>query len=400
MAFLDAGHKIQGKTSQADLLYWPGEQVKARHFANIQKISDKTTEHRTRGSNVSKTRTHPRIILIGLFALLLLAAESSVAEESMTLAASNFLAALTAAERDQASFAFDTDERESWHFIPNEMFPRSGISLKDLNAQQRDLAHMLLSTGLSQAGYLTATAIIQLERVLNELEAGGRFARDHDDYLISIFDTPQTDGTWAWRFEGHHLSLHFTVVAGELTVSTPSFFGSNPAEVRTGAQTPEQEGQRVLAAREDTGRALVRSLDSSQRDKAITDDTAPRDIITGNQYPIDPFEPIGINFEEMNSSQQSLLRDLITAYTSSMSGEIAALRWGKIREDGLESINFSWAGSIEFGQPHYYRVQGASFLIEYDNTQNNANHIHSTWRDFEGDFGRDVLREHYDSVSH
>ena len=349
---------------------------------------------------MTKINLRPALILIALIMLGLIAAKPAVAEENMSLAATNFLAALSVEDKGRASFAFDTDERVSWHFIPNEMFQRNGVSLKDLSAQQRELAHSLLSTGLSQAGYLTATAIIQLERVLNALEAGGRFARDHEDYLISIFGTPETEGTWGWRFEGHHLSLHFTVVAGEVTVSTPSFFGSNPAEVRTGAQTDEQRGQRVLATREDTGRALVSSLSATQRASAITDDAVPRDIVTGNRYPVDPLEPIGIKFAEMNASQQSLLRDLITAYTSSMSEEIASRRWNKISQDGFESVSFAWSGSIEIGMPHYYRVQGASFLIEYDNIQNGANHIHSVWRDYAGDFGRDALREHYDAVPH
>lgn len=250
---------------------------------------------------VLKIMTRRTPVLIGLFMLGMLAAKSALAEEDMSLAATNFLAALSTADEDRASFSFDADERMNWHFIPNEMFPRSGVSLKDITTEQRELAHALLSTGLSQPGYLTATAIIQLERVLNEIEEGGPFERNHEDYLISIFGTPEAEGTWGWRFEGHHLSLHFTVVAGEVTVSTPSFFGSNPAEVRTGAQTDEQQGRRVLAAREDTGRALVSSLDASQRAKAITDTTAPRDIVTGNQYPVDPLEPIGIKFEERKS---------------------------------------------------------------------------------------------------
>ena len=208
------------------------------------------------------------------------------------------------------------------------------------------------------------------------------------------------DGTWGWRFEGHHLSLHFTVVAGQVTVSTPSFFGSNPAEVREGAQTPQQQGQRVLAPREDKARALVTSLSESQRVRAITSDTVPRDIVTGNQYPIDPLDPIGIKAADMSTAQQSLLQELITAYTASMSADIAVRRWEKIQQDGFDNINFAWSGSVELGMPHYYRVQGLSFLIEYDNVQNGANHIHSVWRDFAGDFGRDVLREHYDSVPH
>ena len=337
----------------------------------------------------------------GLGALLLSCFSLTLAaEELMAPAASNFLASLSAGQREQALFAMDSDERLRWHFIPNEMFARSGISLKDLDSSQRERAHALLGSGLSQQGYLTATAIIELEKVLKALESGGRFARDHEDYRITLFGEPASDGTWAWRFEGHHLSLHFSVVAGEVTVSTPSFFGSNPAEVREGAQTQDQQGQRVLAAREDVARALARSLTEAQRASAVLAAEAPRDIVTGASYSIDPLEPAGLGATELTPDQQSQLRELINVYTSAMAASIAAQRWEKIDRDGLESVTFAWAGSLEPGEPHYYRVQGPSFLIEYDNVQNDANHVHSVWRDFEGDFGEDVLRAHYANEPH
>lgn len=324
----------------------------------------------------------------------------AVAEEAMTNAASKLLDAMSSQQMSVAAFSFEAEERNKWHFIPNEIFQRSGISLKQLSNSQRQLAHELLSAGLSESGYLTAMAIIELERVLKALEPDGRFARDHEDYFVSVFGTPEKQGSWGWRFEGHHLSLHFTVVAGEVTVSSPSFFGSNPAEVRSGAQSEAQQGQRVLAQREDGARALLLSLNVSQLAAAVISDAAPRDIITGNQYPIDALEPVGVKVADMTRAQVALLEEVIAGYTSAMSDDIAAARWQEIRRDGLENVVFAWSGTAERGAPHYYRVQGPSFLIEYDNVQNEANHVHSVWRDFDDDFGHDALRAHYDAVAH
>jgi len=312
--------------------------------------------------------------------------------DDMAQAGSRFLSGLTQTQHTDATFAFTDEERLRWHFIPPEMHPRGGVTLKALNESQRELARELLMTGLSQRGYMTYTDIITLERVLNAL-GQGPLARDPEEYYIAIFGIPESGETWSWRFEGHHISLHFTVVAGNITVSTPTFFGANPAEVREG---PHQ-GLRALGSEEDAGRALMTSLNAAQREQALISDTAPRDIITGNDYPIDPLSPVGISAEDLSAAQIQLLRELILTYTSQMSDDIAQLRWQKITADGIKTVTFAWAGVLEPGQPHYYRVQGPSFLIEYDNTQNNANHIHAVWRDFEGDFGRDLLREHYET---
>lgn len=322
------------------------------------------------------------------------------AERPMTNAAIEFLSALSRDHRSQAMFALDDAERNRWHFIPNEIFERQGVLLKNLDQEQQQLAHALLRAGFSASGYTTVTDIIELEKVLNTLEPNGRFVRDPENYRVSVFGEPTQEGSWAWRFEGHHLSLHFTVANGSVTVSTPTFLGSNPAEVRQGAQTQKQEGQRVLAAREDTARALVIALNDAQRTKAITDVEAPRDIVTGNEFPIDPMALIGISADELDAQQQAMLLQLIRVYTAAMSEDIASARWSKIDSDGISNIHFAWAGSVEIGMPHYYRVQGPSFLIEYDNVQNEANHVHSVWRDFKDDFGRDSLREHYEAVDH
>lgn len=322
------------------------------------------------------------------------------AEDAMSAAATTLLNALPTELRARAVFGLEAEERLRWHFVPDEMFPRQGVALEDLDPEQQRHVHDLLRAGLSHSGYLTATDIMALERVLDVLESGGRFSRDPDNYRVSVFGEPRAEGTWAWRFEGHHLSLHFQVVEGAVTVSAPTFFGSNPAQVTAGAQTDAQLGQRVLAAREDSGRALAASLTGEQRAVAMLEGAAPGDIVTGTDYPIDSLQPAGLRAAALDPKQQELLRELITVYTEAMAADIAAARWAKIERDGFGQVTFAWAGPLAPGEPHYYRVQGPSFLIEHDNVQNGANHIHSVWRDFDGDFGEDLLRAHYENEPH
>jgi hypothetical protein len=276
------------------------------------------------------------------------------------------------------------------------MHERHGVMLEEMSEAQREAAHALLRAGLSQRGYMTTTQIIALEDVLLAIEGGQRMARDRDEYYVALFGTPSGHGTWSWRFEGHHLSLHWTVVDGTVTVSSPTFMGANPAEVRDGPS----RGLRALGDREDAARALLETLSASQRQAAFITDVAPRDIVTANQLDVDPLSPAGVSASALSADQRELLMRLIEVYTSVMADDIAGARLAGLRRVGIERVSFAWAGSAERGQPHYYRVQGPSFLIEYDNTQNDANHIHSVWRDFEGDFGRDLLREHRQQHPH
>ena len=329
--------------------------------------------------------------------------------EVMAEAATNFLKSLTPEQRRQAVFSFDGDERTHWNFIPTELFPRRGLTIKQMNKSQQKLAHSLLKAGLSQRGYMTATQIMDLEKILATIEAAQRavaplqalgnqqvFSRDPERYFFSIFGTPSTRNTWGWRVEGHHVSLHFTVVNGTLVAGAPTFFGSNPAEVRAGPK----KGTRVLGAAEDEARALVESLDALQREKAIINTTAPNDIVTLAKVKIDPLSPVGISASALTTGQRAQLRKLIEVYTGYMADDIAADRLRRIENAGWDKIAFAWAGGMERGQKHYYRVQGATFLIEYDNTQNDGNHVHAVWRDFNGDFGEDLLREHIHSTPH
>lgn len=335
----------------------------------------------------------PRLLLALLLAVALVAGAAVSAQRTsaaMTAAATQFLASLTPEQRQQATFPFEADERLRWNFIPDENFPRSGLPLKAMTEPQRKLAHALLRAGLSERGYATYTAIIQLEPILRALE-NGRLARDPEAYRFTVFGTPSETGTWGYRIEGHHISLHFSVVGGRAVASTPSFAGSNPAEVRVDGP---QKGQRVLGQLEDTARALVAALDAKQRTVAVISDTAPNDILTTNQLDISPLAPAGLQASEMTPAQRDLLMRVVEAYAGLMAPEIAADRLAKVKAGGLENVAFAWAGPVERGARHYYRVQGPTFLIEFDNTQNNGNHVHSVWRDFRGDFGRDLLREH------
>jgi hypothetical protein len=344
------------------------------------------------------------LVLVALLAAFAEAAKQRAAA-SMTDAAGRFLAALDAAQREKAAFAFDDAERLDWHFIPR---PRRGIPLKELGPEQRALAAALLKTGLSQTGYAKATTIMELEAVLGALEAKARaerptpgaaapIVRDPDLYYFTVFGTPSPEKPWGWRVEGHHVSLNFTVVKGDAVATTPSFLGVNPARVPEGGP---RAGLRVLAQEEDQARALVLALDAEQRALAVFGQSAPRDIITMNKNRIEPLTPAGLSAGRMTAAQQNRLRALLALYADAMPAELAAARIRKIQRAGFERVHFAWAGATEPGRPHYYRVQGPTFLIEYDDTQNDANHIHSVWRDWNGDFGQDLLRDHYASTPH
>lgn len=327
---------------------------------------------------------------------------STKAAVAMTTAASKWLDGLTPELRTKATFEIANEELTRWNFIPTNMFPRKGVPIKEMSEAQRKLAHELLKSGLSQRGYVAATAIMDLEVILHAIENAdgkkGANIRDPELYFFSIFGTPSPKNAWAWRVEGHHISLHFAVSNNNIApVGAPTFFGSNPAEVR---EEGPKKGFRVLASLEDTARALLTSFDDTQRTTAIINNVALNEIVTTTTVKIDPLTPVGIAAEALKPAQRDLLTKVIEAYTSQMTDEVAADRMAKIKAAGLEKVTFAWAGETEVGKRHYYRIQGPTFLIEYDNAQNNGNHIHSVWRDFAGDFGRDVLREHLKSVAH
>ena len=305
----------------------------------------------------------------------------------MANAANALLASLSDEQKAKATFEFGSDERLNWHFIPRV---RKGLPLKQMTQEQRHLAQALLSSGLSQQGYTKAVSIMSLEEVLRILELGvGTNVRDPEQYFFSVFGTPTETGTWGFRVEGHHLAQNWTIVNGKVAGS-PSFYGTNPAEVRTGPR----KGFRVLGAEEDKGRELLMALTADQKKVAVVSETAYKDIFTmADRKAALKGQPNGLSAAKLNSAQKKLLQNVLEEYAYNMPDQIAQVRLEQIKKAG-SNINFAWAGVAEKGGPHYYRVQGPTFLVEYDNTQNNSNHVHSVWRDFAGDFGYDMLGDH------
>jgi len=309
------------------------------------------------------------------------------AASRMTECANRFLAALDANQRGKATFPFQSDERLNWHFIPKE---RKGLPLREMMAYQKHLASALLAAGLSQTGYIKAVTIMSLEDVLRIIENDSGEHRNPEKYYFSVFGTPSDSGTWGYRVEGHHFSQNYTVVNGDV-IDGPSFFGANPAEVRQGPR----KGLRTLAGEEDLGIELIHTLDEQQQKVAIVDPTAYKDILTAaSRKAAVQGQPSGLPASKVNANQFDALMALMEEYARNVPEELAEGRIAQINKAG-RNIHFAWSGGINRGDPHYYRVQTASFLIELDDTQDDANHIHSVWRDFTGDFGEDLLQQHY-----
>jgi len=313
-----------------------------------------------------------------------------VADE-MALAATNLLAALTPEQRGQATLQLTDAERENWHFIPRA---RKGLAFREMTLTQQGLAHILVGTPLSHRGFYKAETIMTLDQVLYELENHAP-RREPGQYYISIFGTPGVE-PWGWRVEGHHLSLNFLVANHGAIATTPAFFGSNPAEVRSGPRA----GLRVLDREEELGWKLVRSLDSRQAALAIIATNAPEDIITTTNRHISRLTPAGISAAKLNKTQTAILHELVEEFARRNRSELANPELQKIERAGSDKLYFAWAGSTEAGRGHYYRIQGPHFILEFDNTQNNANHVHTVWRDLENDFGDDLLKRHYEQSNH
>jgi hypothetical protein len=305
----------------------------------------------------------------------------------MRASVESVLAALPEKSRAQAMRPFEDRDRTEWHYTPRS---RNGLSLKELDGRGRETVHALLRTALSATGYRKVVNIIELEIVLREIETFG-WMRDPERYHLTVYGKPDRAARWGWRFEGHHLSLNFTLAGERLAVDTPSFFGANPATVAKGAR----KGLRALGEEHDAGWALLESLGEAQRREAVFEARTYGDIVTANRDKVAPLGELGIPAAKLDQRQRELLWRLIETYARSFEPGLAEARLARAREGGIEALRFGWAGSTARGKPHYYRVQGARFLIEYDASQSDGNHIHTVWRDFSGDFGRDLLREHY-----
>ena len=314
----------------------------------------------------------------------------------MGSSATVFIAALNESNRRRAQLAFEAPERTRWRYTPGS---RAGLMLSDMNAAERAALNGLLAAGLSLAGREKLTNIIELELVLREMQ--GDF-RDPERYTVAIFGRPGA-ALWGWRFEGHHLSLNFTIAAERVAIDAPSFFGASPAEVGSGPK----RGLRALHEEADRAWALLGTLDQAQRARAVIDTRSYGDIVSGTPARLDPLKPEGLRASEMNEAQRGLLHALISTYAESFADDLREARLARARAGAADTLYFAWAGATVRGRRFYYRIQGAQFLIEFDASQDGGNHIHTVWRDFHqdfgagigassaGGFGRDLLRDHH-----
>ena len=312
-------------------------------------------------------------------------------------AALTFLSTLRDRQRSDASLAFVGKERTRWTYVPRD---RTGIPLQDMDARQRAAAFAVLGTGLSGRGARIAGGIVDLEDTLRGLErAEGSFGglrRDPELYYLAIFGQPGGTQPWGWRFEGHHLSVNVTDLGPRGKIVAPLFMGANPARVPSGPQA----GMRLLAAEEDLAFELLHMLDPRQRARATIAAKTAGDIVTRDDPVVEPMALVGLPAADMTPAQQRQLRTLLDLYAGRMSDNPASEQLRRIEQAGFERLHFAWAGAQQPGTPHYYRIHGPTVLVEYDNSQSNANHIHTVWRDLENDFGGDLLRRHYAGQPH
>lgn len=325
-------------------------------------------------------------------ALWLVARGALVAEDGSARAARDFIASLRPALRSQCVLPFEGDERTTWSYLPGR---RRGLALKDMNGTERTAAHAMLSAALSARGYEKTKGVLELEGILRKIETFGALRRDPDLYYLTIFGAPSGSGPWGWRFEGHHLSLNFSSVTGRIVSETPAFFGANPARVPAGPRA----GWRLLGAEEDLARELLGALGPGERAKAILSSSAPGDIIMGPGRGNVP-DPAGLAHAEMPPRAREILERLVGEYLGNLREEVAGNERQRIEKAGWGHVRFAWAGGTHAGERHYYRIQGPSFVIEYDNTQDGANHVHSVFRDLANDFGGDLLGRHYAEYRH
>jgi hypothetical protein len=338
------------------------------------------------------------------------ATEASIdLDARMRQTAASFLASLSPDLRDRATPALDSPARTSWHYLPVWAHPRdAGVMLGDLSDEQRVAAYRMLEIGLSDRGYLKAAGIVHLDDILRPIviefleregeqeDLGLDDARQFgsDFYLVAVFGDPTGQDPWGWRFEGHHLSLNFTSVDG-LVVGTPTFMGSNPARIQAGPEA----GWRVLAGEEDLGRAFLASLAPDERSAARIAGATPADIMAGPGAKDRLSSLEGVTASGLRPDQRSLLRNLIEQYVGNLHGELAAAELAAMEAEGFGNVHFAWAGSTAAGELLYYRVHGPTLLIEFDNTLNSANHIHTIFRGRD-DLGMDLLKQHYESSPH
>ncbi|MGE9267955.1 MAG: DUF3500 domain-containing protein [Verrucomicrobiales bacterium] len=310
--------------------------------------------------------------------------ENPVATEMIT-AANSLLGILNDEQKKAAQFEFKADERENWHYVPLD---RKGLRLDTTGIEVQHLARALLATSLSHKGYLTASQIMSLEHYLAQFNDTPDY-RNPGKYYVSIFGKPAAKGTWGWRYEGHHLSINLTLVNG-VVQDTPTFFGTNPGEIKDGPR----KGMRPLGEAEDAARALATEFHQAGH-PVVFSDKAPEEILTGQDRSAKTLEKQGLASATLSAAERKKLLHLIEVIYSYQRAETGAAELKKLHLQHAKNITFAWAGSLERGKAHYFRLQSPDILIEYANTQNDANHAHLVLRHLKDDFGRDLLKEHY-----
>lgn len=335
-----------------------------------------------------------RSLLFSFYLLLVIQASGQQMADKATL----FVKSLSAAQQQKAVFPFDTSERLRFAYVPLDN--RKGISVNELSKEQQAALVSLLSTALSPATVAKVEDIRKLDNILKQLEqrAEDDHYRDPGKYFVSIFGTPGKETIWGWRFEGHHVAFNFSSDKNKLVAGTPSFLGANPAVVQTG---PEK-GKEVLKAETAEGFALINLLTAEELQKAVINIQAPAEIITGASRKAQLIHPMGLKYSEMSKAAQKQCYELLKLYVNRYTKLFAKSMLQEIEDAGLDNLYFAWAGDTKHtpGKPYYYRVQGPTLIIEYDNTQNNANHVHTVLRDLKHDFGGDELLEHYRASHH
>jgi hypothetical protein len=326
------------------------------------------------------------LILVGL----LFAGELIAGDDKFVAPAKKFLSTLDASVKKKLMFSYDNNERYNWNFVPTS---RRGASLHDLNDSQRKSLEELLVVFLSEQGYKKATGVMSLEGVLRQVEGRGEndTFRDPKKYHVTFFGEPEVKSLWGWRLEGHHLSLNFTYFNGVVEASTPSFMGANPAVVPSGSR----KGDQLLKDETELGFALIGMLSAEQVEMAVFSPNALPEIVTGNDRQAKMLEPKGIAYKNLTADQQKAFIKLLNVYVRNYELGFSSKLWDKIQKAGVDNLTFGWAGSITPGSGTYYRIQGPTIQIEYDNTQTRANHVHTAVRDFTNDFAGDILKEHY-----
>lgn len=313
--------------------------------------------------------------------------------QSVLSAATQFINSLDAEQKAKAVYPFDSDDRYNFYYFP--VTTRKGVPLREMTSAQKKATLKLIESCLSEKTAQKVQDIMQLEKVLKVIEnrKPEDIHRDPDGYYFTIFGVPGEKTVWGWRLDGHHICFSFSVNNNKLVSGTPGFLGSNPGIVQDG----DQKGKEVLKTEKEMGFDLLNSLSADQLKKAIIDTGAPADIITKVVRKITIEKPVGIQYSEMTSAQKQKFLQLINLYVHRYTKLFADDMLKEIQASGLDNLWFSWYGRTEsgIGKPHYYRIQGPTMIIEYDNTQNNANHVHTVVRDLKNDFGGDILMEHY-----